>query len=89
MNQVDAKDVVIQMFTDQKGAQGLPILAGGRQRVGPIELEVVVSSPNDVSQVVGSFGMGEVFLEGLQGQTGSSRSRIIQHWECLGHQCIW
>ena len=71
------------MFTDQKGAQGLPILVGGRQSVDPLKLEVVVSGPDDVSPVVGLFGMGEVLLEGLQGQTGSSRPRIIQHGKVL------
>ena len=44
-----ALNVLIQMLTDQKGAQGFPIFAGGRKGIGPIELEVVVAGHDDFS----------------------------------------
>ena len=65
VDQVDAQNVVIQMFADQEGTQGLSILVGGRKGVGPVQFEVVVAGPNDIGSMIGSLGMREVLLEGL------------------------
>ena len=77
VDQVDAQNVVVQIFADQEGAQGLSIFVGGRKCIGSIEFEAVVAGPNDIRSMIGKLGMSEVLLEGLQGQTGSSRPRIV------------
>ena len=74
---VETQNVVIQVFADQERAQGLAIFVGGQECVGSIKFEVVVAGPDDVCSMIRLLGMREVLLEGLQGQTGSSRPRII------------
>ena len=81
VDQVDAQNVLIQVFADLEGTQGLSILVGGRKgigpSIGPVEFEVIVAGPNDICLMIGSLGMREVLLEGLQGQTGSSCPCIV------------
>ena len=77
INQFDAQNVVIQMFTDQKGTYGFSILVGGRKGVGPIEFEIIVAGPDDICSMIGTLGMREVLMEGLQGLTGSSRPSVV------------
>ena len=67
IDQIDAENVVVQMFADHEGAQGLSVLVGGRKGVGPVEAKVVVAGPENVGLVVGALSVREVLLESLQG----------------------
>ena len=67
IDQIYAENVVVQMFADHEGAQGLSVFVGGRKCVGPIETKVIVAGPDYVGLVVGTLRVGEVLLESLQG----------------------
>ena len=74
---VDAENVIVQVFADHEGTQGLSVLVGGRKGIGPIETKVIVAGSNDVRLVIGTLSVRKVLLEGFQGKTGSSRPRIL------------
>ena len=55
----------------------MPALVGGRKSVYPVEFEVIISGYDNVGLVIEMFGFREVLLDGVQGQTGSSRPHVV------------
>ena len=83
INEVNAKDVAIQVLAGHVRYKGGLAFVGEQQGVDPIELDVIVSCSGNVGLVVFAYGIGKVPLKGVQGQASSSRPHALRHGDLV------